>query len=258
MDSKFSLSFSAPIFQIKVAPYLNRLGLEIRHAESRAVEYVVVDMEIEGAQWSSGPEEWWTSLFALREEVLLLCRYEDPALPVHKGVEFRKLPDFSLLYSHPDAKIIANTAQGTLLELSPGNLVSIEPNGLDVVPLDGSEEELLAAMGNAYWEASLAQIRAPFHSPAELHDQFPIFLEHPPTLPHVHQVEADGKQFLAWHSGFEAGSYSLHIACFLNDMMVWSETIETGMQSLNPEPFFLAHGRIIWLEGRTTLSWREI
>jgi|GEM_PF-4465313 len=258
MDVKHSISFSAPIFQIKVAPYLSRLCLEIRHPDAREVEFAVVDMNDDRNFLTSPQEEWWLSLHAIREHVALLCRYEDPALPVHKGVEFRQLPDFSVLYSHPNAKVIANTPEGTVLELGPGELIRVDPNGIETNPLEGQEGELLAAMANPYWEASLAKILAPVQCPIELYENLPVFREHPPTLPQVQVVETEGRHFIAWHSGFSPGTYALHIACFLGELFVWKETVETQMQHLNPEPFFLAHDHIIWMEGRMTLAWRTI
>ncbi len=280
------LEFGGQIFQVKADPLHPNLAVEVRFPESRQVEYHWVDLEEKEPVQSSGYQDWWTGLHAVRGRKLLLNHFEDPSLPVHKGVEIREMPGFRLLYEHSEAVVLAESETGLLLGLDQGKGIMIVDGAVENPITDGPEENLIvdgpeeshsdeyakvkilkaseletqmhAPEYAAYQSQLFAAVRAPdFAWPDALAQSAPV-RQYPPFRPGASVLRWDDHLVAAWHSPNQQGGYQLLLTFMYKEVTQWTQVLHPSLDKLNPEPFFMVGNYVIWIAESNQLCWQQL
>lgn len=253
------LEFDGPIFQVKADPYSPRLGLEVRHPELRKVEYHWVNLEAEDQIYSSGKLEWWTGLHSIKGQRMVLYHFEDPSLPVYKGVSILELPGFDLKWEHPDARVLAASRSAILLGTDNRRGIYLGNNEeqriLDPSELSGelAKEEYLT-----YQDRLMDWIKVPEYGwPDQLASSSPIS-DFPPFRPGASVLSWDDHLLGAWHSPIAEGRHQLLLTYIYKGVTQWTRILHPALDKLNPEPFFMVGDHIIWIAERHQLCWCKI
>ena len=243
------------IFKVVADPSRGQLALEVRDAEARQVKFVVVNLEdgscIYPGEWGS----WWRGLSNLKFEFVVIHHFEDPSLPVHRGVEFIRLAEGITLFKDSDGRVIGESEDGILLNTGNGSHLFWEGSGNFRGVAGDSYEDLLVKC-QFFQRKMETLIRNPEFGWS---DEVGEILE-----PSLENIVGNGASLslgpvtlAAWHTSNFQGTLDSHLACVDSGQVQWKLSMEKGLTHLNPEPFFVLGEYVIWLEGRMRLAWRK-
>ena len=243
------------IFKIVADPMRGQLALEVRDAEARQVKFAVVDLAdgscIYPGEWGS----WWRGLSNLKFEFAVIHHFEDPSLPVHRGVEFIQLPEGNTLFKDSDGRVIGESEDGILLDTGNGAHLFWEGSGVFRGVKDDAYEDLLTKC-QFFQRKVEGLIRNPeFGWSAEIGDILAPALDN--VIGEGASLSLETATLAAWHTSNFQGTLDSHLACVDSGYVQWNLTMEKGLSHLNPEPFFVLGEYVIWLEGRMRLAWRK-
>ncbi len=267
-ENTFIQKFDGKIFMVKADPLHPHLAVEVRFPEVKRVEYHWVDLSREEPVQSSGYQDWWTGLYAIRGRNLVLNHFEDPSLPVHKGVEIRAIPGFDMVYEHSEATVLAESESAILLGLDQGKGIRVTDTVkgvqgreyLEEKLLDASElsAEMLAPMYAVYQKHLFAKVRSPiFDWPDTLANSSPV-QEYLPQRHGAAVLNWEDHLIAAWHSPVAQGGYQLLLTCLYKGLAQWTRTLHPFLEKLNPEPFFMVGDNIVWIGERNQLCWMTL
>lgn len=254
-----SIEFPGQLFKIEANPGGTALALELRDPATRTVQLFWLELEEDG-KWVSGPEmEWWCGLEALDENGLLVHRFEDPSLPIHRGLEWWALPGFDLQWRLPAAHLKAQLDSALWLGMQEGpDLIVDLETGIQKGTVTEETASSLLSQANDFQASRAALLQVPQPDwPLEA-EESAIFEGKKPFTASVACLRRDEEVLLAWHTETSPQSFDLWMALLSKGAVQWTHLMEKNLSKLNPEPFFVLKDKVVWLQGPQVLCWRRI
>ena len=255
MNPVHTIDFPGRLFKIEPHPSGEALVVELRGAAERVVRLAWVELEAEG-KCEFGPEmEWWCGLERVYVAGVLVHRFEDPNLPVHRGLEWWSLPGFGLQWRAPGARLLGALQDGLWVGMVDGSEGVLD---LEAGVLRGDDEGEWESEAKGFEEERFQHMGLPESRASAEYSDIPRLSALPSVTGTVSTLELDGQTLIAWHSEQAAGGFCLWLAALENGVEKWLICLEKDLQKLNPEPFFVLKQHVIWLSGPNSLSWRKL
>ena len=250
------VSFDGAIFRVRVDPFSLRLAVEVRDAVNRSVKYHLLNLSEGKLEFSSPVMDWWTGLNGLSGNDLYLFHFEDPALPVQKGVEVRRIPDFDQVFLHGSAEWITDCKDGFLIVDEAGNGVRWQKDGSTTqIPSGEMARERERPEYRELSGCMSSVVRVPENGWSEVLTDSPSLDKHPPFHSIASILEENDRLLAAWHTQLPDGLFQLVLGFWKAGNSIWSKVISSDRSGLDPEPFFVIGDQVIWMPERNQLSW---
>ncbi|MEM6807167.1 MAG: DUF4905 domain-containing protein [Bacteroidota bacterium] len=253
-----SQSFDAPIWKVMPDHANSGLAIELRDKKNHSLQIAYIDLaEGQSPIFIKAELDWWQGLQTVFQGRILLHGYEDPGLPLQRGLSIYNGKEGTKLWENSSLKFTNYLKAGIMAEVHNELKLYSWDSGEEVVQSDLQEE--LHKMN----EKQAANLGFP-QAYIDAHDSFEnlaqIVQEKSEKAP---EIQIDFARF---------GSYQIYNFYHRNTDESWSQFLgirkgkewpfyrqtADALKGLGLDPFFLFKNYLIWLEQENTLSYLSL
>ncbi|MEM0998062.1 MAG: DUF4905 domain-containing protein [Bacteroidota bacterium] len=239
--------FPFRIWKVRPDPHSDDVALELRNQADKQVSYATIrpaETELK-LLMERRASDWWTGIEQIDEGVLLLHGYEEPGLPLHRGLEAISSTTGETLWQDPQAVFRGSLPQQVFLERAGRYEIRDLRSGELREEIEDWKEEAFQSRLQAYETESTQGLAFPQAVGTEdpryfsWKDRLGIEPFGPLSI-----LRRDDWEVVAWHEG-KPGEFALALAIFRQDDLVLDGWLEEDMRGMHPDPFFLHGKRLI-------------
>ena len=239
-----SEQFSGTIWRLEIDGLNELLLLEIRKAEDKSVSFSSVNLltgKINFREFTT-PERWLTGMEAVYDGVLLLHYYESEAGPAHKGL---------MAVDAITAEVLWINYAYTFDHLSEDGLIVFDGR---IQPRKLLLADIRTGMVKEYKKQSYSNLVNNIIWPELVNkEMLPIPLFNIRAVENsLYYLEHNNYKIVSLHALTEGRlSQSLYIAD--DDVIIYEDLLNTGIQKIQPEAFILYKNHLIYIKDKSRL-----
>jgi hypothetical protein len=241
-----SQQFSGTIWRMEIDPVTSTLFAEVRDEAGKQVSFASVNLISGEVNFEdiTADERWLTGIESAYKGVLLLHNYQSPGSPAHKGLIAIDGENGAVLWSNYNYTFNHLSKNGPICfdnRLQPNKLflADIQSGATTRAyqPLVDEDPDTTIVLPDMINTADITGLNIPVEPFGNI----------------AHQLHYNCYRIVSLHALKHDGLHQL-LYVFVDGLQVFGDTLNTGIQKLQPEAFVLYQQHLIYLTNRNTLN----
>ncbi|QMU29451.1 DUF4905 domain-containing protein [Adhaeribacter radiodurans] len=263
-QKQFSLTFEAPIWQIKPDYEQNLLVLELRNSDRLQVEFAVLDL-------STGqivgpfrlPENWWIGLEEASGGVLYLHGFGNRAIGTHQGITAITADSFQVKWQHEQVVFYGFANNSRILarpvKTEQDRLLAVDAQTGAILEKDITPKEAQAAIAR-FNRLRTVGSNFPVHHPATsehfaLLSQFILSRSGRQAHGAIDYLETEKFLILGYYELIAESKWQniLGVYSAVDGLMLLEEVLVSIGSGLSQDAFFIVNNTLLFIKEKNTL-----